>query len=314
MIFNIGNQSNLDAARIGFHAAFLQFLGITDAQPLEKALMPVPSSTSLEEWEWLSDVPGFEEWTGDRILEAFKAFKLQVRNKDWSSGLKIHQNQFKDDQLGLVPAQVANLAMMARIHRAELAIKLFMNGFAGNAFPEVGNGLAYDGKFFFDTTHATGSNRHATALSQAGIDAAELLLGSQTSYDTKRKLRIRGTHLVFGPKLRPIAEKLMKADTIANAAGTASDTNYYKGRYELIEDPWLTGTQDDWWFLLDLSKPFKPCLLQMREEISTSAIVGNQGGAGDSIPRFQRGELWFGAEARYNVAYFEHRLAVGAIL
>jgi hypothetical protein len=30
------------------------------------------------------------------------------------------------------------------------------------------------------------------------------------------------------------------------------------------------------------------------------------------MPRFSRGELWFGAEARYNVAYFEPRLIVGS--
>lgn len=307
MLMNIASQSNLDAARIGFHAAFLQFLGLSDAFPLEQLFMQVPSTTILEEWEWLSDVPGFEEWTGDRILEVFKAFKLQVRNKDWSSGLKIHQNQLKDDKLGLFPQQIAALAQMARMHRPEYGAKLLINGVAGNVFPETGNGLAYDGKFFFDTTHATGSNKGAAALSAAGIDATELLLNSQTSYDGKRKLRIRGTHIICGPKLEPVARKLVGADFLANAAGTAADSNIYKGRYQIIVEPWLTGTWDDWWFLADLSKPAKPVLFQMREEISTSMIIGNQGGAGDSIPRFQRGELWFGAEARYNMAYFEHR-------
>ncbi len=312
MLMNIGNQSNLEAARIGFHTAFLEQMGLVDAQPLEQFLMEVRSNTSLEEWEWLSDMPGFEEWTGDRILDTLKANKMRVANRDWSSGLKLHQNQFKDDKLGLFPSSVTGLAEAARAHRAEFTAKLLINGFDGNVFPEVGNGLAHDGKFFFDTTRTTGSNKMTAALSATGLDSAELLLGSQTSYNGRRKLRVRGSHLVVGPKLRPIAEKLMTADFLPSAAGTASESNYFKGRYQIIVEPELAGTYDDYWFLADLTKAWKPCLFQLREEISTSAILGGQGGSGDSIPRFQRGELWFGAEARYNAAYFEPRLAVGS--
>jgi phage major head subunit gpT-like protein len=314
MQMNIANQSNLDAARIGFHAAFLEQLGLVTALPLEQALLHVSSNTSLEEWEWLGDVPGFTEWTEDRMLEVLKAYKLRIANKDWASGLRLHQNQFKDDRMGMFPASVANLALAARQHRADFAAKVLINGFDGTAYPEVGNGLAYDGKFMFDATHATGSNVLNQALTGAGLDAAELLMGSQTTYDGKRKLRIRGTHLVHGPKLRSQAELLMKADYLPSAAGTATQSNVYKGRYELIEEPWLApgSAFDDWWFLLDLSKPWKPIVFQMREEISTSAILGNQGGSGDSMPRFQRGEVWFGAEARYNLAPFEYRLAVGS--
>lgn len=312
MLMNIANQANLDAARIGFHAAFLEQLGLVTALPLEAALMQVQSGSSLEEWEWLSDIPGFVEWTEDRMLETLKAFKLRIANRDWASGLRLHQNQFKDDKLGMFPAAVAGLALAARQHRADFAAKVLINGFDGTAYPDVGNGLAYDGKFMFDATHVTGSNVLNVALDGAGLDAAELKLGSQTTYDGRRKLRIRGTHLVHGPKLRAQAENLMKLDFMPSAAGTATQSNPYKGRYQTIEEPWLAGTYDDWWFLLDLSKPWKPIVFQMREEISTSAIVGNQGGSGDSIPRFQRGELWFGAEARYNLAPFEYRLAVGS--
>ncbi len=314
MLMNIGNQSNLEAARIGFHAAFLEQMGLVTAQPLEQALMQVSSSTSLEEWEWLSDMPGFEEWTGDRILDTLKASKLRVANKDWSSGLKLHQNQFKDDKLGLFPSSIAGLAEAAKAHRALFTAQLLINGFAGNVFPLVSNGLAHDGTLFFSTARATGSNKMTSALDATSLVAAQLLLESQTSYNLKRKLRISGTHLIVGPKLRSVAEKLMLSEYLPSAAGTATESNYLKGRYQIIIEPELAGTYDDYWFLADLSKSWKPCLFQMREEISTSAILGGQGGSGDSIPRFQRGELWFGAEARYNVAYFEPRLIVGSIV
>lgn len=312
----IANQSSLDAARIGFHAAFLAQLGVQPTMPLEALLAQVNSTTSLEEWEWLGDFPGFEEWIGDRKLAGMSAFKMRIANKDWSSGLRLHQNQFKDDKLGLFPMSTAGLAQVAKQHRADMAVQLLINGFAGTAYPTISNGLAYDGKFFFDTTRVTGSNKLTTALDDtgAGLDAAELLLGSQTTYDQKRKLRIFPSHLVVGPKLAPIARRLMTSDFIASVSGNATISNPYKNRYVVIVDPWLTGTYDDYWFLADLTQAIKPCIFQLREEISTSAILGQQGGSNDSEPRFKRGELWFGAEARYNVGYFEPRLIVGSLV
>lgn len=318
MQFNISNQSNLDAARIAFHAAFLENLGLPEDLPLENLLTEVPSTTALEEWEWLSDMPAFDEWTADRILATMGAFKLQVRNKDWSSGLALNENNIKDDKLGLFAMQIGMLARKAKEHRSVFAAQLLINGFDGAQYAKVSNGLAYDGKFFFDTTRVTGSNRHTTALDTtgAGLVTAELLMGTQTSYDGTEKLRLRGTHLIVGPKLRSIADKLMGSDFLANTdgGGIATASNYFKGRYAVIEEPWLTGTYDDYWFLADLSRGVKPLLFQMREEISTSAVLGAQGTTGDSVPRFQKRQLWFGAEARYNIAYLEPRLMVGAIL
>src|SRR4051812_6577697 len=105
-MMNIANQANLDAARVGFHAAFLEQLGLVNSLPLEAVLAEVQSTTSVEEWEWLSDFPGFTEWVGDRQLDVMKAFKMRIANKDWSSGLRVHQNQFKDDKIGLFPINI----------------------------------------------------------------------------------------------------------------------------------------------------------------------------------------------------------------
>lgn len=314
MQFNIANQSNLDAARVSFHAAFMQFLGLTTEQPLAKALLEVPSSTTVEEWEWLGDMPGLQAWDGDRVLATLKAFKMRVTNQDWASGIRLHQNQIKDDKLGLFPASIQMLADAAKYHRIQFTEQLLINGFAGTAFPTVSNGLAYDGKFFFDTSRVTGSNRlnGDGALSVANIVAMESQLQKQTTYDGSRKLYLRGTHLFVGPDNVGIATQMLTQDFLPSIAGTASTGNILKGRYQLIECPWFTGSYAGYYAIGDLSKPIKPCMFQLREDISTSALVGQQGGSGDSVPRFQRGELWFGAEARYNVSYFEPRLMVGS--
>lgn len=306
MLFNIANAAHLEAARVAFHAAFLQELGLPgpDDNPLMRMFNELPSTANVEEWNWLGDLPDFEEWKGDRELADLEAFKLQIRNKDWSNGVRVHQNTIKDDKLGLVQPSIASLAKKAKTHRVRLMVKMLLNGFDGNAYPEVSSGLAYDGKFFFSTTHATGSNKLAVVLNKANLEAAELLLSSQTNYTGDEPLELRGTHLIVGPALEATANDLMNPPE--------GESQSLKNRYEVVVSPLLRGAYANYWFLVDLDEPVKPFIFQLREEISTSAVVGGQNTTNDSVPRFQRGELWFGAEARYNVGAFEFRLAVGS--
>lgn len=298
----ISNNADLDASRVGFHAAFLTSLEQKADDPIQELYTTVPSTGNLEEWDWMGDVPGFEEWKGERKLGGMESFKLRVSNKDWSNGLRVKANDLKDDKLGLLPPQIAGLAMKARRHRWDMMVKLLANGFAGSLYPEVGNGLGYDGGFFFNATRATGANKITTALGAAGLSEAELLLESMTTYDGADPMDIHGTHLIVGPKLRATAEKLLTQERLANG-----EDNYHRGKYKLIVSQRLRGSADDYWFLTDLSSPIKPLLFQMREEISTTAQI-----APDSEGVFSRNEYRYGAQARYNVAYFEHRLCVGA--
>lgn len=316
-IFNIAGQVNLDAARIGFHVAFLQALEAAADDPLKILFTEISSMTTIEEWEWLGDLPGFEEWKGDRKLGDLDAQKLRIENKDWSVGLRVHQNQFKDDKLGLFAARVAGLAEKARRHRYDLMVKMLLNGFDGNNYPEVGNGLAYDGAFFFSDAHTTSggpnqSNKLTEALSAAGLENAVKKFRALKTADGKDPLDLKGTHLIVGPKLEAVARKLLENEIVPTAAGTATEANIHRGRFQLLVSNRIAGAEDDYWFVADMSAPVKPFIFQSREDISTSAIVGQQGGEGDSVPRFQRGELWFGAEARYNVGYFAWQTVVGS--
>jgi phage major head subunit gpT-like protein len=306
---------DLDAARVGFHAAFLGALDTVGPDPLEQLYATVDSTSTAETWEWLGDLPGFEEWKGDRKLGGIDQFSLTIRNKDWSSGIRIHQNQLADNKTGMLRIRIEGLAAKARKHRTDLAVKALLNGFAGNVYPETGNGLAYDGSFFFSTSHQMAgystvqSNKLTLALDAEGValETATQMLGAMSSYDGTETLDMGGTTLIVGPKLQFVAERLMGSEYLANGA-----SNIHRNRFKVLVSPRLRGDFDDYWFLADLSAPIKPMIFQMREEISTSAVIGDKGGTGDSNPRFVRGELWFGAEARYNVGYFEPRTIIGS--
>ncbi len=191
-------------------------------------------------------------------------------------------------------------------------VQMLLNGFDGTAYPLLGNGLAYDDAFFFSDSHASGDNKMTSALSASALEAAELLLGSMTTMDGADPLDMTGTHLIVGPKNRAEAQRLTKSAIVAASGGTASESNLHQGQYEVLVSRRLRGAYDDYWFLADLSSPIKPMLFQLREEITTSAIIGGQGTNQDSIPRYKAGELWFGAEARYNVGYFAFQAIVGS--
>jgi phage major head subunit gpT-like protein len=243
---------------------------------------------------------------------------MLIRNLDWSSGLRAHQNQFADDKLGLFPASIAMLAENAKNHRFDSMVQLLLNGFNGTVFPAIGNGLAYDGAFFFSNGHTVDGGPPQSnymgpvPLTVSSMEAAETKLKTMKTADGKQPLRMRGSHLIVGPQLEWVAKKIVGTEVIANASGTAAETNIHKGQYEVIVSPRITDGQANNWFLSDLRRPIKPGIFQLRQDIITSAILGNIGGNNDSPVRFQRGEYWFGAEARYNVAPWAWQTIVGA--
>lgn len=299
---NIANDAVLDDARVGFQAVFMSQLEKA-VDPIEEVALTVKSNRRVEEYDFLGDLPGFEEWLSDRTVAGLAAFRFRLHTRNWANAIRIKKHDLDDDALGLMPAQIAGLATKARKHRCDMLVELLLNGFDGTAFPDVGNGLAYDGAFFFDDSNHLGGNdnKHTAALGANGVAAAELLLQSMTTFDGRDPIDARGTHIICGPKLEPTARKLLAQEYLATG-----ESNPDKGRYGLLVSPRIRGDYDDYWFLADLSKPIKPVIFQVREEISTSATGPN------SVPAFMRGDLLFGAEARYNVGYFEHRLIVGS--
>jgi phage major head subunit gpT-like protein len=301
----IANNADLDPARTAFRAVFMQALEMAAVSPLEMLYTTVPTNTPLARIHWMGDLPGFEEWTTDRALAGVEAFKLDLQSKKWANGLRIKNDDVKFDQLGLMPQQISGLATKARRHRLDRMAGMMIDGFAGGT---TSNGLGYDGAFFFADAHRGGNdNKLAVALDATNLAAAELRLESMTTYDGNDALDVHGTHLIVGPKLRATAEKLLTQERLANG-----EDNYHRGKYKLIVENRFRGASDDYWYLGDLSHGIKPFIFQLVEEITTSAVMGQEGN--NSMPSFMNDELLFGAQANYNMSYFEFRLLVGSVV
>jgi phage major head subunit gpT-like protein len=242
--------------------------------------------------------------------------KFNVVNDDFQAGLTIHQNDIDDGKLNRYRPFIDEMAENARYFKIEFLTKTLLNGFTGNLYPgeDIGTGTSFDGAQFFSASHSMfgGANQSnlvgTVALTEANLNAAQLLLRGQRTWDGKRTLHLKGTHLIVGPKLEKTAIELISASFLINTAGTATrDNSFFKGRYTLMVTVEITGAQENWWFLADLSRATKPLIWQNRRGIETSTQV-----TAASDGKFLRNILNFGVDARAGVALFDPRVIVGA--
>lgn len=295
------NRANVEAAYVGFSTVFNEAL--SRATPLYPLISMVLKSThTSEQYNFMDDVPGMTEWVGDRVLSKLRAEKFAIVNKSWSNGIEVDREDIEDDNLQMVNVRIQQLATKAAFHYDDLVFKLLNLGF-GQTY-----GLAYDGQFFFDTDHKDGDGPTQSNKATAALSASAYNIAWQTMIELKDingdPANITPTHLIVGPKNRSVARDLLLGERLASGA---SNTN--SGTAELIIAPRLTGTYDDYWFLMDLSKPIKPIVMQIRKPVTFAA----QDNPGDEHA-FMRKVYRYGADSRDNAGYGLWQLAYGSIL
>jgi len=201
-------------------------------------------------YAWLSDTPKMREWIGDRVLKDLKAFGYTITKKDWESTIEVDRDDIEYDQLGIVKPRVEMMAHEAQTHYDEMLYGMI-----------EGNGNCYDGKPFFSAAHDVGgiafSNISAgatSALSQASFLATRAEMRGLVN-DEGQSLKIKPNLLIVPPELEPMAITILKASTIAGG-----DSNITQGMAEYLVVDDLTDANA--WYLLDVSKPIKPFIIQ----------------------------------------------------
>lgn len=320
-------------AQITFSAAFFEYLETAKVDPLMAAAMELPSNTAQESHIFLGDLPDFREWVGDREMGSLQAHAITIRNRDWSNGIAIHKNQIADDKLGLVMHRINGLAGKAKKHPGKLIAECLLSGFTGSAnfagstITEAGDGTTYDGAFMFSATHSLegGPNQSNllanTALGDSGLESAIALMRGFTTYDGVDPLEVNPTHLIVGPKLEFMAKRLLQQELRVRSPGdvgstfqTGAESNLHYKTLDLIVAPRIRdytaagGTDySKYWFLASLDAPIKPFIFQNREPITAAAQVD-----WNTPDMFKRGQMNFGAQARYAVSNYDWRLLVGS--
>lgn len=211
--------ATLQALRTGFRKNFQTGIGKA-ASTYEDLVTPVNSSTKVETYGWLGDMPIFRRWVGAKRVKSLEEKAYQLMNEDFEATIGIHKNKIKDDNLGLYGPIVQGWGEQGGSLKDRLAYDALGNGHQRACF---------DGQNFFDTDH-------------------------------------------------PVGDTL-----VSNVSGDNS------------VDPW---------FLVDLSKPLKPLLMQTRQEPEFLMVTDPE----DSHV-FKTGEFLMGAEARAACGYTFWQLA-----
>ncbi|NQT92543.1 MAG: Mu-like prophage major head subunit gpT family protein [Lentisphaerae bacterium] len=250
------NSANLNALMKTYNTLFQQGLGFTPPVNIDFLFRDFPSSTAANFYAWLEQIPGFREWVGDRVFSNVRSGKFEIVNRSWEDSVSMGKDEIEDDQYGVYAPMVQMMGEAWTLLKYKLPLEvLYLNS------------ECFDGKAFFADDHAYGDNTIdnvvTDALSETTFEAAfTAAVGWQFSND--ELCRTRFTHLVHGPKLHATAYHIVDAET--HAAGGVQVPNPNHKRVQRVELEDLAGDYDDYWFLLDASKPIKPVARQIRRE------------------------------------------------
>ncbi len=294
------NKAALEAV---FTAVKTTFNNAFEAAPSvwDKIAMKVTSTSSQNDYAWLSNFPKMRKWVGDKVVKALEAFKYTIINHAFEATVAVKRDDIEDDNLGIYGPQAQMAGYSAKQWPDELILDLVNGGFDNEC---------YDGQFFFDTDHEVAgesvSNKGVAALSCATQAAAIASYGAARTAmmsfkdDEGRPLNITPNVLLVGPALEAVALVLTTNDRLEDGKA-----NPYKGTAAVIVDGRITSATA--WFLLDTSKPVKPFIFQERK---APVFVSQTGEENDDV--FMRAEYKFGAEARGNAGYGLWQLAYGS--
>ncbi len=286
----------LDEVHRTFRAYFFEALG---QSPRWSQLVTDKVKTKGNEFnpKMVSRPFGVEEWLDERQKSRIETFEHSILVKRWANGIIVHEDDLMDDDDNLVMyrSQIAELADDFDEHQHQIVIDLINAGFAST----LGN--SYDGVSFFNTAHPqpasvgggseTQSNSGTGAFSAsnlyAGILAMEIL-----KKPSGKNANIRPSHGIFPVALRETVEGVLDKEVLANG-----ESNLLKKRIEPIFDPRLDDNSLTAWYLIDAEKSLKSFWFPTRRPVNMR-MKGV-----DSDANYDRGDLEWGGDGRYNAGY-----------
>jgi len=301
------NRSNLAALFKSVHAGFQS--GAAQAPPVDLGFCttPMPSTGFANIYPWLETVPGFREWVGDRVFQDLKGQLYEVANRKFELSLGIPQDNIDDDTYGVFAGMLPMLAAGWPVQLYELLVEVFTNRVK-----------AWDGKNLFATDHVYGTNTIANlvtdALSTTTFEAA-FTAAAAWKFSNGKPCRTQFTHLLYGQKLEGTVFDLVTNDYVVATKATGGTADYVGGAVKNpnfkkvvpVQVPDFVGDYDDYWCLLDCSKPIKPAVLQTRK---TPQVLMSQ----DLERIAEQGEVKIMGDGRAAAAPTFFHLAYGGVL
>lgn len=243
----------------------------------------VPSNTSKNVYPWMSRLPGFKLWYGERQVANVKSRDYSLVNQVYSMAFDISKDDVSDDNIGLFGNVVADAGRA----RAEFPDE--------NVFATLEAGATtncWDGQFFHDVDHPVDVDDASKGV------FSNLLIGASYDWVTDPVgtfSKVRSAMMKFprddgkrvgavpnvliggpdmeGPILKAI-EATFVSETFKNAgnyAAAAGVTNVFVGKAIGIITPWLTSTTRV--HALCTTRGLMPLMYQLREDEGMVARV-----------------------------------------
>lgn len=272
---------------------------LTSATPFyPRVCNVIPSDGYDEAYGMLGNMPGMQEWLGDRKFKELRAATFTIANKHWESSLLIKKTDIADDRMGMYGPLMEQLGTEAAYHPDEL---FFLALIAGET------AACFDGQTFFDTDHAWGdSGTHdndltATAATGTAPTAAEFRTAFHaartkmlTYKNDQGKLLNRPTIGSMNKLMAivPPEMELAAYEGLTAALTGGGDTNIVIDRPQIVVSPYLTNA--DRFYLLNLEGALRPFVFQAREALSRGM---------NGLNDIETKDVKFMTEARYNLGY-----------
>ena len=272
----------LSAMYTNLRAVYLQsFEAAQNADPWQRLVMEVPSTTLTETYEWLGSVPKMSEWVDERLLGDLSEESFSLTNKHYEATVAVDRNALDDNRLGMILPRVRQLAMEAARYPRELVMAKIVAGTSDTG---------YDGKALFANDHSGGDN----LLAGTGTAVANLQADLGAAFGAMREFQDdHGRPLNITPDLVVVPAELEFPMRMAlNAALTGGgDTNIYQGICDIMVAPELTDAND--WYAFSTKGAMKALIYQNRKAPEFVALD-----AADDYANFMRRELLYGVDAR----------------
>ncbi|WP_448761472.1 Mu-like prophage major head subunit gpT family protein [Acinetobacter tandoii] len=300
MILNQITSGILQAVYSNLRADFNNAFKEAQVQYLEIATV-VPSSSSENDYGWVSDFPMMTEWVGKKTIQQLEEHGYAVKNKAFEVTIAVKKHRIQDNQLGAYKIQAQGAGKSAKKLPNQQVFKLLNNAFVTKCF---------DGQPMISANHKISkkavSNKGSKALSIESLQKAQESFGAARTAmrellnENGDPLDLNPTLLVVPPALGDIARALVTVDKLEDGK-----PNPYKGAAKVLEVALLTDRKA--WFLLDVDQAIKPLIWQNREE---AHLVSQTDINADRV--FMEGEFLFGAEARGNAGFTFWQLIYGS--
>lgn len=209
----------------------------------------------------LGQLPQMSEWVSERRIRELAAGKFTVTDKTWEATVGIPRRALEDDDLGLIRARVNELATEVRRHKLQLVTELLATGTAQTCF---------DGGYLLSATHGESGTSQSNVTSNAlTVDNVAAGMAAMMAFqgDQGKPMGIMPDVLLVGPKLYFQARQITTSPNliavgVGGSAAVQPAANAIAGQLEVIMSPYLVGSYDDYWFLLDTTRAIKSVILQ----------------------------------------------------